>query len=185
MALDVQLFLLLNDLAGRSPFFDGLFVFLAAYLPYFLIALFLALLFFSRYAQREKLRMILIVFSSSFIARFGAVELIRFFYHRPRPFLDLPIHQLLTSDKWSFPSGHAAFFFAMATAVYLYNRKWGIGFFVAAALIAISRVVAGIHYPSDILGGALVGAAVAYAVFYLVRRISTSSFDDSSPNATL
>ena len=174
MTFDTQVFYLLNNLAGQSAFFDELIVFLAAYLPYVLIVVFLALVFFSQYQKREKLQILFVTGMSTLIARYGVVELIRFFYHRPRVFTDLPVHQLLTSDKWSFPSGHATFFFAMATAVYLYNKKWGIGFFIAATLMGASRVIAGIHYPSDIVGGALIGAAVAFATFHIVRYFPTS-----------
>lgn len=173
MTFDTQIFYLLNNLAGQSAFFDELIVFLAAYLPYVLIVVFLALVFFSQYQKREKLQILFITGVSALIARYGVVELIRFFYQRPRPFTDLPVHQLLTSNEWSFPSGHATFFFAMATAIYLYNKKWGIGFFIAATLMGASRVIAGIHYPSDIIGGALIGAAVASVVFtlFVKRRI--------------
>lgn len=109
---------------------------------------------------------------SAVIARLGVTELIRFLYHRPRPFSALPAHQLLTDNAWSFPSGHATFFFAMATAIYLYNKKWGVFFFTAAILMTISRVIAGIHYPSDIVGGALIGITVACVVFHIARRMS-------------
>jgi len=104
------------------------------------------------------------------VARFGVTELIRFFYHRLRPFVTYQAHQLLSGNEWSFPSGHSAFFFAMATAIYLYNKKWGIGFFLAAILMNISRVIAGVHYPSDIIGGAIIGIIVAYVVFYFAER---------------
>lgn len=175
MALDTQIFYLLNNLAGQSRTFDAVVVFLASYLPYLLIVLFLALVFFWHYPKWEKWELLLVVGISSVIARFGVTELIRFFYHRPRPFLVLPVHQLLTDSAWSFPSGHATFFFALSTAVYLYNKKWGIGFFIATIFITVSRVIAGIHYPSDIVGGACIGIVVAYATFYFARRgISTS-----------
>lgn len=173
MALDTQLFYLLNGLAGRSPVLDGVIVFCASYLAYILVALFLALVFFSHYAKRQKWELLIVAGMSSLIARFGAAELIRFFYHRPRPFLDLPnVHQLLTNSTYAFPSGHATFFFALATVVYLYNRKLGIWFFFATILITTSRVIAGVHYPSDIIGGAFIGIAVAYAAFYLARKIA-------------
>ncbi|MBI2025662.1 phosphatase PAP2 family protein, partial [Candidatus Kaiserbacteria bacterium] len=173
MSLDTQLFYLLNNLAGKSQLFDGIIVFLASYLAYVLIIVFLAFVFFSQYQKREKLQILFVSVISTLIARFGVTELIRFFYHRPRPFSALDnAHQLLANGEWSFPSGHAAFFFALATAVYLYNKKWGIGFFIAAILMAAGRVAAGIHYPSDIIGGAIIGIAVACAVFYLARRIS-------------
>jgi len=169
MTLDTQLLYLLNGLAGQSPLFDALAVFLSVYLAYILIAVFLILLFFSQYSKREKTQILLVTAVSSVIARFGITELIRFFYHRPRPFLDLATTQLLENNNWSFPSGHAAFFFALATAVYLYNKKWGVWFFIAALFMAVSRVIAGIHYPSDIIGGALIGVAVVYAVYSVTK----------------
>ncbi|KKW43592.1 MAG: PAP2 family protein [Parcubacteria group bacterium GW2011_GWB1_57_6] len=172
MPLDIQTLHFLNGLAGRSPLLDELIVFCASYLAYIMIAAFLGFLFLSRYSRREKLEIFFVTAVSSIVTRFGVVEIIRFFYHRPRPFSMQPVHQLLTDTAWSFPSGHAAFFFAMATAVGFYNRKWGIILFVAATLVTVSRVIAGIHYPSDILAGALLGIAVAYAVRFFARKIS-------------
>ena len=171
---DVQFFYLLNSLAGQSPALDGLIVFFASYLPYILVIFALVLVLFSPSPKREKRELLFVAAAASIIARFGVTEIIRFFYHRPRPFLDLPVTQLLTSSEWSFPSGHAAFFFALATVLYCYNKKWGVGFFTAALLIGTSRVVAGIHYPSDIIGGALIGVGVAYATVSLVRRIASA-----------
>jgi len=168
--LDINFFYFFNNLAGRSRFFDALVVFLAGYFQYLLIAIFLLLLFFSKYAKREKLRIFWITVVSTIVARFGVTELIRFFYHRLRPFVTYQAHQLLSGNEWSFPSGHSAFFFAMATAIYLYNKKWGIGFFLVAILMNISRVIAGVHYPSDIIGGAIIGIIVAYVVFYFAER---------------
>lgn len=171
MNLDTQLFYFFNNLAGQSPFFDAVVVFFAFYLAYILIALFLALLLISQYSRREKLQIFFITAVSTIIARFGITEIIRFFYHRPRPFLDLPVHQLLTESSWSFPSGHATFFFALATVVYLYNKKWGTVFFIATLFMTVSRVVAGVHYPSDIIGGALIGVAIAHITIYCYRKV--------------
>ena len=60
----------------------------------------------------------------------------------------------------------------MSTVIYFYNKKLGIFFFIATLLITVSRVIAGIHYPSDIIGGALIGITVAYITFYIIRRIT-------------
>lgn len=170
MGLDAELSLLLNGLTGRSPFFDGLIVFFASDLAYVLPFIFLVFLAFSSYSGREKLRIFLVTAASSIIARFGITELIRFFIHRPRPFSALPVRQLLTDAAWSFPSGHAVFFFAVAMSIYLYDKKWGIAFFTAALLISVSRVIAGIHYPSDIAVGALIGVVVAWGMYVLAQK---------------
>lgn len=164
MAIDLALFRILNNLAGSSRLFDNLVIFFADYLQYFLIAAFLILLVAASYPRRNKIQTLLVVFASALIARFGVTTLIRFFWHRPRPFLVYPARTLLTDNAYSFPSGHAAFFFAFAAAIYFYNKRRGAWFFLAAILMAVSRVIAGVHYPSDIVGGALIGIAVAYAV---------------------
>ena len=176
MTLDVKLLYLFNNFAGKSQIFDTLIVFLAEYLQYVLVAVFLMLLYFSVYSRREQLYIFGVTTISIIIARFGITEIIRFFYHRPRPFLIFSISKLLSNGwfysdtEWSFPSGHSAFFFAMAMAIYLYNKKWGVWFFIAAILMNISRIVAGVHYPSDILGGAVVGIAVGCLVVYFAKK---------------
>ena len=166
MSLDLAIFYFLNNLAGNSKVFDFTVIFLAEYLQYFLVLLFCILV----YRSREKFYLFWVSVLSVIIARLGIVTIIRFFYHRPRPFLVLQVHQLIAESEWSFPSGHSAFFFALASAIYFYNKKWGIGFFLAAILMNVSRIIAGVHYPSDILGGAVVGMATAYIVFYFVKR---------------
>ena len=171
MALDINFFYFFNNLAEQSRIFDLLVIFLAGYFRYLLIVIFIMFLFFSGYAKPDKLRIFWVTVISIIVARLGVTELIRFFYHRPRPFVTYQVHQLISENGWSFPSGHSAFFFAMATAIYLYNKKWGVGFFLAAILMNISRIIAGVHYPSDILGGAIIGMAVAYIVFYFTKRI--------------
>ena len=171
MAIDTQLFYLLNGLAGKSQFFDSIVVFLSDDFRYVLAALFIIFIVFSQYSKFGKFQIIAVTTLSGGISYFGVTKLIRFLYHKPRPFLDHAVNQLLTNDNWSFPSGHATFFFAVATAIYLYNKKWGIFFFISAILMTTSRVIAGIHYPSDIIGGALIGAVIAYTVFYFARKI--------------
>ena len=170
MTLDLKLFYFLNNLAGKSKIFDVFIVFLASYLQYFLIAVFFLFLYFSIYPKRKKLCIFLTVTISVIVARLGATEIIRFFYHRSRPFVVHQVNQLISINKWSFPSGHSAFFFAMAVAVCFYNKKWGIGFFIAALIMNISRIIVGVHYPSDILGGMIVGIITAYVVFFLIRQ---------------
>lgn len=150
--------------------FDNAIIFLTEYLPYAIVLAFAALLFYSSYEKREKIKIFWTALFSTAIARFGVVELIRLFYHRPRPFVAFNTEPLFPEHSWSFPSGHAAFFFALAASLYFYNKKWGAWFFIAATIISVSRVIAGVHYPSDILGGALVGIAVAYVVSWTTKK---------------
>ena len=170
MSLDTQLLFFFNNLAGQSSLVDSAIVFLATYLAYILIILFLGLLFFSAYQRREKIEILLVTGLSALVARFGITEVIRFFIHRPRPFVTFNLHPLVAESSYSFPSGHAMFFFAMATAIYLYHKKWGTAFFIGAALICAARIAAGVHYPSDILGGAIIGATTAYFIYFFTQK---------------
>lgn len=166
MTWDFKLFYFFNNFAGQNPVVDFLVIFFAEYLQYVLLVGFLFLLFFSPAIRQEKLRIFFVTAISIVVARLGVTELIRFLYHRPRPYVSHEVYQLIAEQGWSFPSGHSAFFFAMAGAIFLFNKKWGIIFFLASLLMNISRVVSGVHYPVDILGGMAVGITVAWFVYY-------------------
>lgn len=83
---------------------------------------------------------------------------------RPRPYDILTNLQVLIKkpSDFSFPSGHAASSFAIAGVFYFYgNKKWGIIAFILAALISFSRLYLGVHYPSDVICGALSGLIIS------------------------
>lgn len=173
MPFDTQLFYLLNNLAGQSHTVDSLIVFCADYLAYILGAAFFVYLYFTNYPWRQKIEMFSVAAVTVVLSRGVITEVIRLFIHRLRPFADpamLRVHQLLTDSAWSFPSGHSTFFYGLSTVVYLYNKKWGIGFFVVTVIITFARVAAGVHYPSDIVAGALIGVFSALIGYYGVRR---------------
>lgn len=178
MAWDIQLFHFFNNFAGHYRVFDAIIIFLSEYLQYILIFAFILLLCLSKqYDAPKKTRIFLVTAAAMIIARLGITEIIRFFYHRPRPFLVETAHKLISNGdlfysdtEWSFPSGHSAFFFAMATAIYFYNKRWGICFFIAAILMNLNRIIAGVHYPSDILGGAIVGIVTGYLIVRLAEK---------------
>ena len=94
-------------------------------------------------------------------------------WDRARPFETHP-----TAHVWggrshdpSFPSDHSSAAFAIAFAIFLYDRLVGSLFLCAAALIAAGRVFVGAHYPADVLAGALVGLAAALIVARLGRPV--------------
>jgi membrane-associated phospholipid phosphatase len=87
------------------------------------------------------------------------------FWHRPRPYQDHPLGVLpllSPSHDPSFPSDHATAAFAIAFGVLFVTRRPGWLFLIWAALIGTSRVLAGMHYPTDVLAGAVVGLAAGF-----------------------
>lgn len=85
---------------------------------------------------------------------------------RPRP-LDTgkPLQAFIQpSDRFSFPSGHTAAAFVMATLVLVHYPAWMLPAVLLAPAIGLSRVMLGVHYPSDIFAGAALGALCTVAV---------------------
>lgn len=72
----------------------------------------------------------------------------------------------------SFPSGHAMACFALATSVFLKHKKAGVICYVAAVLMAFSRIYLYLHYPSDVLVGVILGIISAFAANFIVEKIS-------------
>jgi undecaprenyl-diphosphatase len=89
---------------------------------------------------------------------------------RERPFVAHPTQTLLLgppSSEPSFPSDHAVAAFAIAFSVALIGgRRVGVLFLAGAAIVAITRVLVGLHYPGDVGGGAMVGLVAALIVFF-------------------
>jgi membrane-associated phospholipid phosphatase len=81
-------------------------------------------------------------------------------YPEPKPLVHVP-------HSGSFPSGHSANAFACATVLAWYDRRLAVPAFVLAAAIAWSRVYVGVHWPLDVLGGAVLGVLLATALLML------------------
>lgn len=103
-----------------------------------------------------------------------ANQAIAHLWDRPRPSVAHPFATNLfaaPSTDPSFPSDHAAAAFAIAVAVLAFSRRAGIVFLAAATVIAVSRVVLGLHYPGDVLAGAVVGTLSALLVVHAGRGV--------------
>lgn len=168
--MDLGIFQSINNFAARWPWLDQVAIFLASGVGYVLVAV-LAGIWIIR--KRER-RMVIVSILSAAIARGVLVTIIRFLYHRPRPIPVDAVHQLVINDAWAFPSGHASFFFALATGVFLYNKKLGLVFYASAALIGLARIFIGVHWPTDILVGAALGMLTALGVDLMLRNRFTT-----------
>ena len=90
---------------------------------------------------------------------------------RSRPcWIDPGVGTLVAVPKdFSFPSGHTLAGFEAAVSIFLYDRRWGLAAGILAALIGFSRLYLFVHFPSDVLAGAVLGTLIALAVHRLVR----------------
>ncbi len=92
--------------------------------------------------------------------------LIKYFFPTTRPFLvnGREIDVLLRPTDAAFPSEHTTLAFALAVTIYFHDRRIGWVFLISAGLIGIARVMANVHYPVDIIGGAFLGTIVAVII---------------------
>lgn len=100
-------------------------------------------------------------------------RLIAAFWNRDRPYEVHPAAHVWSgrSHDPSFPSDHSSAAFAIAFTVLFYDRLAGSLFVLAAAVIAVGRLLVGAHYPGDVLAGLLVGLGCAVLVARLARRV--------------
>lgn len=76
---------------------------------------------------------------------------------------------LLPPDQFSFPSGHTMTAFAVGVSLSLFYPAMAVGLFFCALSVAISRILLGMHFLSDVLAGALIGAGLGYVGFLAFR----------------
>ncbi|HOV79891.1 MAG TPA: phosphatase PAP2 family protein [Bacillota bacterium] len=133
------------------------------------IALGLVLLILGRKeTKRASVLMMLALLVSYLLGEEGLKTL----FHRPRPFETLPgVHLLVfPPDTYSFPSGHAANAFACALVLARKIRNISLPVCIFAVIMAFSRVYVGVHYPLDVLAGALLGVACASFIIACEKR---------------
>lgn len=92
---------------------------------------------------------------------------------RPRPYMIDPEIKLLVErlTDYSFPSGHALASFEVAGVLTVRNKRFGIPALVVATLIAFSRLYLRVHFPTDVLGGILLGLGIAFLSCRLIGKV--------------
>jgi undecaprenyl-diphosphatase len=169
--LDEKIFRLLYGLSNHSSWTDSIIIGISEYFPIVLVFMIAcALLGEWVYGKKKKAYGYLISLVSGVLSLFVA-QIIHYVYHHSRPFVTLKLIPLFEETSYSFPSSHAIFLFSVSMGVYLVSKKFGQVLFILSSIVCLGRVIAGVHYPSDILGGALLGVLISYIIFkYEVRR---------------
>jgi len=165
--MNESLFRFLNNLVGQNYFFDEVVLFSANLLIFSVI---IALAFYILKAKEGKevtLKNSAVVLLTVFTA-FACAEVIKNQFPNPRPFVALDSVNMLFEhgDYDSFPSGHTAILSAFAFALMFYSRRIGLIMLLVAFITGIARVMSGVHWPVDIIGGFLLGGFFALLTHY-------------------
>ena len=163
---DHSLFFWVNGAAGRNSLLDFIGVLLGQYGIYFFAALMLVLWFVLPRRAADERRHLVYGAAAAVVGLLTNYVISRLVY-RPRPFVLYPhqVHLLVQhAPDSSFPSDHATAVFAVATAL-VGSSKWlSRTFWIVAILIAIARVFIGVHWPTDVLAGLVIGSIASLAV---------------------
>ncbi|KAF0151931.1 MAG: Membrane-associated phospholipid phosphatase [Ignavibacteria bacterium] len=171
--LDVTIFYFINDTLS-NPAFDKIFPFLTEpknwLITYFILFL-LLLIKGGRLGRIAAVMLALLITASDQISS----SLLKSLFERVRPCNVLEHVNILVTctESFSFPSSHAVNNFAAALFFTMIFPKYRFWFFTVAVLQAFSRPYVGVHYPSDVVAGALIGSALGYFFGWLTLKINS------------
>ncbi len=166
-SFDISLFHWLNGLLHQSWWGDKLILFFAQYYVFIVGIIFVIAIYKLHKGQQERWYVLVRAGLITLIARFAIMPIIYLFDQRLRPYIVLQAPHLFAVNAYAFPSGHTTFAFAIATIAWYYHEKTAYFLYISGFAIGIARVMAGVHYPSDILGGIVVGTLSAYILMEL------------------
>ncbi|MFA6436826.1 MAG: phosphatase PAP2 family protein [Candidatus Paceibacterota bacterium] len=162
------IFFKLNNLVGRSKKLDRFFIFWARdFVFYFTI--FLGILFLvpslAKIFGLSRYSLIAIGLISTF--SWVAAVLIKTLHFTERPYLNKKTKILLKKKKNdpAFPSGHAAPLFAAGTIIFYFSPIFGSVVLVMGLIVGICRIITGLHWPIDIVGGAVLGWLLSFLLY--------------------
>ncbi len=168
---DVALFRLINGFVGTVPLLDALTrLIVNDYVVPTAMSLVAVWLWFggATSEERRRFRRAVVFAGLGLLFAQAFIKDLSFVYFRPRPFATEPAKLLFYRPSVSsFPSVPIAVAFSFAAGAWYAQRSLGKWMAGLATLYALSRVYAGVHYPLDVIGGAVIGAGGVYAVVRL------------------
>ncbi|MFA5362958.1 MAG: phosphatase PAP2 family protein [Candidatus Omnitrophota bacterium] len=170
-AFDSYFFYLINKNCSNK-FFDILMPLLSQLGTWEILFVFVFI--FVIFKKKEARRLGVLLLAGLFVSCLS-VSILKIWIARPRPFLVLPNVNLLVQAKgFSFPSGHAVNTFVVATLLFIFSKKFYYIYIVACS-VALSRIYLGVHFPSDVMAGALIGVALGYLIMRIAELFLSCS----------
>jgi len=178
--VDLSLYHALNDFAYHHPWIGDIAKFFANDALFVVIALLVAGWLAPTWIVSEPLRRGIAAAGFSALLALGAVQVINHLYDRARPFAHHAHHLLISHGAdASFPSDHASALFAVSFALLLRRRSTGWIALLIALMVSVARVMVGVHYPTDVAAGILIGGAAAAALYTPAARTRINSLSDA------
>ncbi len=172
-SIDLSIFFFINHNLS-SVFLDKFFSLITDVTKWYIAYVILLGILFRYGGKKGKIAAVAVIILILCADQLGA-KLLKELFQRVRPCNALAdvLTPLGCTGSFSFPSNHALNNFAVAVFFYrLYpNLKWVL--FITAVLISLSRVYLGLHYPSDVIGGALIGSLIGYVFSLVINRINS------------
>jgi undecaprenyl-diphosphatase len=177
LSADLALFHWINGFAGHSPWLDALMIACAKYAP----LVFAAILLGCWATWRPRLQRAAALAGVAALLALGIGQFVGMLLPRARPY-DVTQATVLVihAPDTSFPSDHAILAFAVTVVLASASRRLGGWLALFSAVVLFSRIYIGVHYPSDVIGGALVGSLVAWGVLRLARAPIVARWIDST-----
>lgn len=168
--MNIELFKLINDLGKEFTFLNPVMVLIAKNTIYLLAAMVVIYLISGKPGNR----LMIVNGLTALILAEVAGKIAGMFHSNNQPFAELAgVNQLVDMEvNNSFPSDHTIIFFAMAVTFWLFKRKQTFLWVLIAMMVGFSRIWVGVHYPADILVGAILGSAFAYLGYRLIPNIN-------------
>jgi membrane-associated phospholipid phosphatase len=158
---------------NRAVSLDNVLYYISYFATYVNIALLLSILAVSLIRRSKPLRIIFYKMVAVMIIAALMSTTLKSLISRERPFVTYPdIVKLSEAGNSSFPSGHTleGFAVAMAFSILVPKRKFFIPVFIWVSLVAYTRMALGVHYPSDVLGGMIIGCFIGWLVPWVINK---------------
>lgn len=168
--INIELFRMFNDLGKEIIFLNPIMIFFAKYMKYFL--LFGIIMYWFTRKRENRIMIISSMFAFVVAEVFGAIA--GAIHSNNQPFAELSnVNQLIghAIDN-SFPSDHAIEFFSICITFLLFKKNLRYVWLAIAILVSISRVWVGVHYPADILVGAILGIIGAALCYWIIPQLN-------------